>query len=266
MSGCVHKYAVLYAVDGSSRSREWLDVSLDSLDRFLNRNIDVFVASDVRFDRNGCKWIDARRYIKKYGLDRIRSVKKLGMTPSPMQMFRICAHEIDELKGANKLLYLDIDTEIISGEINRVFEIDVNSDVAGLYENSQHGNDSTRIMLGSRELLNEMDGRTVKRLKNGGYFNSGVMLMNLDEMRERLKGWGGKISRVVDIAVRHHRIVVDQDIINVEWTADPLPKRFNVIRGVVNDCNDPVILHYAGTEKYKMSEYPPRWDSWPIVD
>lgn len=259
------QHAVLYAVNSDRRARDWLNISIESLRKNSDNRLRIFVASDSKFEKDGCEWIDARRYIDCFGLDRIRSVRKIGLTPSPMQMFRICAHAIEEVCEIEKILYLDIDTEIVSQDICDIFSIKSDSDVVALFENSPHGNDSTKICLSDKELIEEMDEKTVKRLRGGGYFNSGVMLMNLDEMRSRLPDWEDRIGHVVDLAIRHHRIVVDQDIINVVWTADPLPKRFNVIKGVVFGCKDPVAIHYAGIEKYNCSAYPPRWASWPNV-
>ena len=253
--------AVLYCVNGDSRARKWMEYSIDSLQQMYGkaRSLRIFVASDSPYSRQGVTFIDAKPYIGKYKLDDICKVKKHGRTPSPMQVFRLAAPCIKELESLDKILYIDIDTEIAGPGLSWLFEDDFDADVKALYEHSKHGSDSTRIMLADTELVKMMSGSTISRLQKGGYFNSGVMLMNLAHIRRRYPNWGAMLPSVIDMAVRHHRIVVDQDIINVIFDALPLPAVFNAMpdTDVAVPDRPPVIVHYANTSKYKVSEYPP---------
>ena len=253
--------SVLYCVNGDARARKWMDYSIDSLKQMYGkaRSLRIFVASDSPYIRQGVTFIDAKPYISKYKLDDICKVKKHGRTPSPMQVFRLAAPCIKELENLDKILYIDIDTEITGTGLSWLFEDDFDSDVKALYEHSKHGAESSRIMLADTELTKMMSDSTISRLKAGGYFNSGVMLMNLAHIRKRYPKWSEMLPSVIDMAVRHHRIVIDQDIINVVFDALPLPAVFNVMPDTDVRIPDrpPVIVHYANTSKYKVSTYPP---------
>ena len=252
---------VLYCVNSDARARRWMEYSIDSLLKMYGKakGVNVFVASDSPYSRNGVRFIDARPYIEKYRLSDIQKIQKHGRTPSPMQVFRLAAPCIKELEDFNKILYIDIDTEIAGTGLSWLFEQEFNADVMALFEHSKHGSDSTRVMLADQELVKMMSGTTISRLQKGGYFNSGVMLMNLAHIRRRYPNWGEILPSIVDMAVRHHRIVVDQDIINVVFDALPLPTVFNVMpdTDVAVPDRPPVIVHYANTSKYKTTSYPP---------
>lgn len=252
---------VLYCVNSDARARRWMEYSIDSLTKMFGKakGVNIFVASDAPYSRNGVRFIDARPYIQKYGLSDIQKIQKHGRTPSPMQVFRIAAPCIKELEDFNKILYIDIDTEIAGTGLSWLFEQEFNADVMALFEHSKHGSDSTRVMLADQELVKMMSGTTISRLQKGGYFNSGVMLINLAHIRNRYPNWGKMLPSVIDLAVRHHRIVVDQDIINVVFDALPLPAVFNVMpdTDVAVPDRPPVIVHYANTSKYKTTSYPP---------
>jgi lipopolysaccharide biosynthesis glycosyltransferase len=63
----------------------------------------------------------------------------------------------------------------------------------------------------------------------------------------------------IEMAVKHHRVVVDQDITNVIFDATSLPSEFNVMpdTDVKIPSVQPEIIHYANMSKYRTSEYPP---------
>ena len=252
---------VLYCVNSDARARRWMEYSIDSLTKMFGKakGVNIFVASDTPYSRDGVRFIDARPYIEKYRLSDIQKIQKHGRTPSPMQVFRLAAPCIKELEDFNKILYIDIDTEIAGTGLSWLFEQEFNADVMALFEHSKHGSDSTRVMLADQELVKMMSGTTISRLQKGGYFNSGVMLMNLAHIRRRYPNWGEILPSIIDMAVRHHRVVVDQDIINVIFDALPLPTVFNVMpdTDVAVPDRPPVIVHYANTSKYKTTSYPP---------
>ena len=249
---------VFYCVDGADRGRGWLKFSIDSLLRH-HKDARVFVASECPFEYKDTVWIDAAPYIERFGMERIQGIVKNGMHPSPMQTFRLATPCLDELKDVGSVLYLDIDTEIVRPGLDELPQGGFDADVMALFEHSQHGKDSTSIMLEDLELRAEMSEHTVNRLKDGGYFNSGVMLMNLSWWRKNHPDWSDDLPHVIDLAVRHHRIVVDQDISNVVLTAVPLAPEFNVMpdTDVQYYVKDPCVVHYANMSKYKTSAYPP---------
>lgn len=251
---------ILYCVDGGARGRSWLEYSIKSLLRHCSPDeLRIFVASDSEYRREGTVWIDARPYIEEFGLGAISEVTKEGRHPSPMQIFRLAAPCVAELAEVDTVLYIDIDTEILSSDLRDLPWGGLGADVSALYEHSAHGNKSTEVMLASPELVGMMDADTVKRLKSGGYFNSGVMLMDLGHMRASHPDWSQALPHIVRMAVKHHRCVVDQDICNVVLTAKPMDPKFNVMPGTdVNwRVDNPCVLHYANSSKYRSQTYPP---------
>lgn len=250
---------ILYCVDGGARGRAWMEYSIDSLRKHLTEKVNIFVASDAPYSAPDVTWIDARRYIDKYGMRLITTIKKEGRTPSPMQIFRLAAPCLTELKHLDTILYIDIDTEIVARGLSKLFEKKFDADVLALVEHSRHGNESTRIMLATPELRKMMSIHTYTRLRNNGYFNSGVMVMNLKRIREKHPRWEASIPYFIKMAVKHHRCVVDQDITNVIMDALPLPPEFNVMpdTDVVIPQEAPILIHYASSSKYDSPSYPP---------
>lgn len=258
----------LYCVNENPKAREWLAYSITSLKRYLGRKfpISIFVASDVPYQNDGVRWIDARPYITRYQLDKITQIRKEGRIPSPLQVFRLAAPLVEELKNIDRLIYLDIDTEVVNDGLEHLLEEDFDADVLALEEHSKHGNDSSRIMLESSELRSLMSPNTIERLSNGGYFNSGVLVMNLKRIRRVHPNWGHMLPKYIDMAIKHHRCVVDQDIANVIFDAKPFPPRFNTMpdTDAAMEKADPVIVHYANIAKYRQSNYPPHMEHWEI--
>ncbi len=250
----------LYCVNDGKRGRSWMEYSIKSLlEHTKGHAVRIFVASDAPYAAPGVTWIDARSYIDRFGMKKISEVTKLGMRPSPMQIFRLAAPCLKELDSVDTLLYIDIDTEIVGNGLETLPWSGFHADVMALYEHSQHGKESTEIMLKNGELLEMMADSTKERLKAGGYFNSGVMLMDLNHMRSQHPKWAQELPHIIQMAVKHHRCVVDQDICNVILTAKPLDPKFNVMpdTDVCYNVPAPCLLHYANMSKYHSSVYPP---------
>lgn len=256
------RMSILYCVDSGQLGRTWLNYSIDSLLRIkmTDSKCRIYVASETPFEREGVTWIDARPYVSLFQLNEIGKIKKEGRTPSPMQIFRIVAPWVKELENTERILYVDIDTEIVSPEIASIYERPMGDiDVYALYEHSKHGNESTQRMLSIKELYEEMSDATRRRLRSGGYFNSGVMIMNLARLRERHRESVTWVRKLVGLAVKHHYKVVDQDILNVVLDAEELNPRANIMpdTDVKIPFGSPIIIHYANSAKYKSSCYPP---------
>ena len=253
---------IFYCVNSSPTARKWMEYSIDSIRNLYGKakGVKIFVASDTPYVAEGVQWIDAVPYIRQYGISRISQVQKHGRTASPMQIFRLAAPLIKEFENIDRILYLDIDTEVVGSGLTELLDKDFDADVMALTEHSGHGNTSTSIMLRDSELLGMMSPHTVSRLRDGGYFNNGVMVMNLKRMRRAHPTWGKQLPLFIEMAVKHHRVVVDQDISNVILDSIPLPPEFNVMpdTDVVIPKVPPVLIHYANTNKYKSQIYPPK--------
>lgn len=143
---------------------------------------------------------------------------------------------IPELLQTNisKVLYLDMDV-IVQGKLDEFWNIDLSGKGAAVIE------DGAPIHLGEHGPAR--------------YFNSGVLLMNLDYWREH-----SVKEKAIDFMVRHREILrfPDQDALNVvlEKAVTFMPEKWNyhlnldkrflkrALRGQVSKDEAPVIIHF----------------------
>lgn len=123
---------------------------------------------------------------------------------------------LSKILTENKVLYLDVDT-IVDGSISDLWNYNLSGNpIAG-------------------------------RVEDGDYINSGVLLMDLAQIR------GCKYDdRLLDLLKRCRFVFPDQDAINIIFKnrITRLPKRYNQIgRDEVYDSGDVVIRHFAGIVK-----------------
>lgn len=159
---------------------------------------------------------------------------------------------LPELIPGKKVLYLDTDI-VINGSIKELSKINIeNYSLAAV-----------------RSSIND-DNERYNRLKlspKNGYFNSGVMLINLDYWRVN------NIKKQVIEYLRNSQtklVFPDQDALNVinEHTKFFLPLKYNVIQTILEnptfiklhysevvECiENPIILHYAGMKPWYIDE------------
>ena len=144
-------------------------------------------------------------------------------------------------ESVSRVLYLDSDI-VVDGDLSELWDIDLSGCYAGVVEEFGHKN--------KLETLG---------LKNNRYFNAGVVLMNMDEIRK---------SHFLEEAYaywqrnRKHVMYHDQDVLNGIWSGKVkyMEPRFNATRynfikrrkfktwGFPKIMN-PVIIHYTGIDK-----------------
>lgn len=162
--------------------------------------------------------------------------------------YRLLAHRLLP-ETVHKILYLDADILCIN-DLTKLYETDLNG---YLYASAIHTG-----LTGTTEVINKI------RLQNfdaDGYYNSGVLLMNLDAVREEVQA-----ADIFDYIKKHVLLLPDQDVLNAlygdriksvpdqiynydtrkgptyetislgEWTLDWVMKHT-------------VILHYCGRDK-----------------
>lgn len=136
---------------------------------------------------------------------------------SPVIFYRLNAHNI--FPNVKKMLYMDSDT-IVNDDLTELFNTDLSDWAMGAIQD-----------MAPTEIADNENGQYVKDfaqkyLGNGPYFNSGVLLLNLEKMREYEKD-----LRAVDIELTYP----DQDVLNagLKGKIYPLPMRYNFAPGVV---------------------------------
>jgi len=78
------------------------------------------------------------------------------------------------------------------------------------------------------------------------YFNAGVALMDLKQLRET-----GRYRKMIDLANREQLTAMDQDALNVFCQGEilKLDPRWNDAGHITEHTDDPYITHYAGARK-----------------
>ena len=139
---------------------------------------------------------------------------------SYMSMMRLALAKM--LPGEDKVLWLDCDT-IVDGDISELFELDIN----GMY------------FAGAKE--------TKKSFDDFGYINTGVLLMNLAEIRH--SGIDDKLIRMVNT---HELECPDQDAINALSHGRMLfiGSKYNACP-FTGDTTEKKIIHFAARNRFQ---------------
>ena len=169
---------------------------------------------------------------------------------------KLSKSSIKRLKEATKerILYLDTDT-LIANSILPLFSLDMKGKAVGaVTQNYPYAKES------------------IKRLNydvNKGYFNAGVLLIDLKQRREN-----NVMKQSIDYCVKNieHLSLFDQDALNVIFQDNKceLPLCYNIIPANLNSdyyytpehldeikeaVYRPVIIHYASSAPWYMDEY-----------
>ena len=154
---------------------------------------------------------------------------------SYMSLLRLALPEI--LPQEDVVLWLDIDT-IVNEDIGPLFD----TDIAGFYVAAVE-----EPMRSKRPFL---------------YFNAGVMLMNLDELR------CGKYRELIRYVNEHEMDFPDQDVVNLlcQTRIKPIDPYYNSNIWIV-DVEDPAITHYAAQRHYENNELWKKTDrmEWRVI-
>lgn len=166
----------------------------------------------------------------------------------------------DLLGQLDRVLYVDADA-LITSSLQPLWETDLHGSLVGAVTNPLFANMVPRL----QSDLGLPDGRS--------YFNSGVLLMDLDAWRAQ-----GTTEAVLDFASRHPGLIwPDQDALNgvlhasrhrlhPRWNAMPglweLPRRYMPYsdQEMAEAASDPAIVHFVGPHKpwHYRSKHPYR--------
>lgn len=156
---------------------------------------------------------------------------------------------IPELIEESKVLYLDVDI-VVNGPVHEIFETDISSSYLAAVEAILSDTTSRK--------------RHLNMAPEAKYFNSGVMLLNLDKWRK------DKINKKLESFLQFHTQLKspDQDalnaVINGQWV--PLHLKYNYYyrkifkeeslflnafgeKELKEASENPVIIHYVGSKK-----------------
>lgn len=162
--------------------------------------------------------------------------------------YRLLAHEMLPA-DLHKILYLDADVLVIN-DITKLYEMDI---ADYLYASAIHTS-----ITNTTEVINKM------RLQNfdaKGYYNSGVMLMNLDLVRQKVKD-----QDIFDYIRTHMLLLPDQDVLNALYGKDikDIPdqiynfdvRKYRIYEAISSGewtmdwvMKNTSILHYCGRDK-----------------
>lgn len=147
---------------------------------------------------------------------------------SYMSMMRLALPDI--LPDESRVLWLDIDT-IVEKDIAGLFDTDLGGCYVGAVE----------------EPIRSKDPFV--------YFNAGVMLMDLDKLRD---GMADKLIRMINTKPMRFP---DQDVINIlcQGEIKPLDPYYNSNQWIVL-MDDPAIVHFAADRRYTERELFQKYD------
>lgn len=239
-----------------------------------NKNVTYYIFTDGALLPE--KKLSLVKIAKKYGADIIFQTVDLsqmknmpvGRDDQPVHItkaayFRLFVSELLPT-GVNKILYLDSDI-VVRKSLNELW----NTNLEGC---------STGVVHDVNELNHSQSGRLPYPMEKG-YFNSGVLLINLDFWREH-----NMFQKFLDFTQENKDILTlhDQDVLNcvlhdsLKW----LPLTYNFENGFVlqpqfinfsSEINleievtkyDPSIIHFASGDKpWKISCYHPYCGVW----
>lgn len=257
---------IVYAVNGWGKAHEWLEHAIGCVRKHLGDR-KIFILTDAleeaerrgyENDRN-IEVVDVVPFVRMYNLDVTEQKKWHNRPASPMMMIRLYIPFIPQLSEYDKVLYMDIDTEIVDEKFGTIFDIDIpDVMIAGVLD--QRNNDLRRESY-SRKCRKfiwrnglEFFG-CYKRLQDRIYINSGVMLMNTELMRKDGPSQM-RISQLVNLSMRDNlNNVFDQDIINSVYSIRVISSSFNTFRAS-HKSGDPVwCLHHVSSGKLKCYPY-----------
>lgn len=170
---------------------------------------------------------------------------------SPVIFYRLFAHKI--FPNAQKMLYLDSDT-LVQGDLSNLYNTDISQYAAGAVIDMAPVKDKKNP--NGQYVRNFSE----KYLKNGPYFNSGVLLLNIKNMTKN-----EMLLKNIKVKLKYP----DQDIMNVALVGKirPLELKYNLAPGVkipktfpLTQAQDaksgPAILHFYSGKPYYYDAVP----------
>ena len=198
------------------------------------------------FQNGKIEFIDMNSFIKNADLESLMSRRKNYTYISPETYFRFYIPEI--FKNHDKIIYLDADI-IVMKDVALLYNEDITEYYCGAIQDSfmtSHVMNYKRTTSQYPDLTYAQYLRNVLGMKDYKYFNAGVLLLNLNKMREE------NISQKLWQFAQDKSPLEfqDQDVLNaiLESKVKYVDELWNCLKGFIN-TKSPYIAHFVGPEK-----------------
>lgn len=198
------------------------------------------------FKNSTINFVDMNNFIKDTDLESLMSRRKNYTYISPETYFRFYIPEI--FKNYDKIIYLDADI-VVMKDIALLYNEDITEYFCGAIQDSfiaSYIRNYKRKTAQYPNLTYIQYLRTILGKKDNKYFNAGVLLLNLNKMRE------DNISQKLwQFAQEKSPLEFqDQDVLNAvfERKVKYIDTNWNCLKGFVSN-KTPSIMHFVGPEK-----------------
>ncbi|PCH31293.1 hypothetical protein BGS46_00015, partial [Campylobacter sp. 113] len=260
----------LFSISKNSKSNDYYDICI--LYANLEKNIiDKFLASH-RFDNIKIRFFNINNIIE-YFLDKYKvQLKSIGHFTIAMY-YRFLIPFI--FKKYNKVLYLDCDL-IARNDISVLYNIDIQDNYIGAIKDMVVENIKLQNKSKHSIYLN-----TILKIKNEKYFNSGVLLFNIEKCNKN--NFTDKCFKSL-LLLKDNLYCPDQDILNYVckdkvyyisfrwnfmWNIDYVVKNYkevyldrNIVYDFILSKQNPYIIHYCDYFKPWSHPHIPYADIW----
>ena len=199
------------------------------------------------FSNFSLNFLDVSNLASEYGLDKLRVRKRFRVSA----YYRLLIAHL--LPNVDKVVYLDCDLAVLC-DIAELFKVELGDNLLAAVEDRG-------VLTGwvkDPKFIPYLNGLGMKDVS--WYFNSGVIVMNLAEIRRR------ELSKVFfDVARRNTCYFMDQNVLNVscEGRVVHLDYEWNVqLSNPVEEDAPLKIIHYCGVKKPWMSFSAQFADEW----
>ena len=190
----------------------------------------------VRYRNNLAKSIE--KYVPEADIVDIDAEKAESILPHvserrrSIQMTRLAIPLMDEFRRYDRVIWLDVDTDIVSGKFAGILSVDTSKD--GLAAVEDINQEKYRIRMEER----------YPGYDKASYVNSGVLVMDLLKIDKDV--WRKKVTEGIEEHARNPFKSPDQDLINRYFDINIIDKRYNWIwrRGADADVRA-WLVHYT---------------------
>ena len=258
MIGMTKAKKVILCTDSNPQSRKWTDYAVDSLERYSQDTIKIYVISDSLYCHGNAHFIDINQYANKYRIKDLekKSTKYFDGKPFPYMTYaRLIIPLLKEFEDDDCVVYLDSDTEVVDSKFFSIFSIDAQgNDILGVVDKRSHFNRS-KLLLSTKDITETISLSKRNMLEHGEYINAGVLYISLKNIKAKHKRYWSEITNTLDI-IQRNGLFNDQDTINVYFDIGLISEAFNSVYKQPTMCDSIYLYHYLGADKCGP-DYPP---------
>ncbi len=230
--------------DKSGSYSVWVGVTMQTILKHTNSRICFHILHDETLNNDNrkkllevCKDTDSFIVFHKIDVHVFQQISKQVQGYTIGSVFRIMIPDV--LTNLNKVLYLDADL-FVNLDIQKLWDIDLEDYCIGAVKDANILNQTITAL----PILNN-------ELRHDEYFNSGVLLLNLEAIRKH----GNMKEEITEYLVHHTESnLPDQDALNVVYRGSVrfIDAKFNRFIRTIRNENEmklkECIYHYVGTK------------------